>query len=332
MRFTEISDVCKVCMDLMRVLVSLASLYMAVSNLPAIMGEVWSLGPPDVPECLRHKSLTQHEQKIASLVMVPEDVTCTFNDIGGYEHLKQELLVNVCLPFMVPELDLEANDRVLLHGPPGTGKTTLAACVAKAMNIPLLCVSPSVLEDKYYGESAKYVQALFSLASKMAPCVVFFDEIDSMLRNRSMLDDSASYSMKSDLLVHLDGVKKCKGVVFMAATNHLDALDKALLRRLPLHLHVELPGEEARRHILQLHASKHGNRLIDGALQTLVQRTKGMSGSDIESMLKQHNTHLQKKTILGALRGAALSQPRSPPVIRNVLPTGDGNRSSPAHS
>lgn len=132
---------------------------------------------------------------------------------------------------------------ILLYGPPGTGKTTLGKSISKKLSkdCNFIHISPDVLENKYYGEGLKHIAAVFSLAKKIKPCVIFFDEIDGFMSTRSTLDQSHTNTMKTSILTCMDSIQNEWNVLFIATTNRKDALDPALLRRLDVKLNMGLP-------------------------------------------------------------------------------------------
>lgn len=130
---------------------------------------------------------------------------------------------------------------ILLYGPPGTGKTTLAHQVARDTDATFLVVSPDCLENKYQGESFKLMRAAFTLAKKLRPCIIFFDEIDGVMAKRSDLDQSHTNTMKTMFLTSMDSLKPEDQVIVIGATNRPGAIDSALMRRLDIHLQTHYP-------------------------------------------------------------------------------------------
>ncbi|RXM96818.1 ATPase family AAA domain-containing protein 1-A [Acipenser ruthenus] len=144
---------------------------------------------------------------------------------------------------MIASLFLPARPRVLLYGPPGCGKTLIGKATAKASGCRFINLQPSILTDKWYGESQKLTAAVFSLAVKIQPCIIFIDEIDSFLRNRSSLDHEATAMMKAQFMSLWDGLDTetdCQ-VMVMGASNRPQDVDPAILRRMPTTFQINFP-------------------------------------------------------------------------------------------
>ncbi len=215
-----------------------------------------------------------------------------WDDIGGLEEVKRELKMAVEWPLKYPKLFDRAGARppkgILLYGPPGCGKTLLAKAVATESEANFISVKGPELLSKWVGESEKAVREVFRKARQAAPCVIFFDEIDSLAPARGMgLGDSrVTERVISQLLTELDGIEELKGVVVIAATNRPDLIDPALLRpgRFDRLIYVPPPNREARLEILKIHA--RGKPLAEDVdLEELAKRTEGYTGADLEALV-----------------------------------------------
>ncbi|WP_457591113.1 CDC48 family AAA ATPase [Geoglobus sp.] len=224
------------------------------------------------------------------LVEVPN---VRWDDIGGLEKAKQELREAVEWPMKYPELFREVGIKpprgILLYGPPGTGKTLLAKAVANESNANFISVKGPELLSKWVGESEKHVREMFRKARQVAPCIIFFDEIDSLAPRRGGIGDShVTERVVSQLLTELDGLEELKDVVVIAATNRPDMVDPALLRpgRIERHIYIPPPDKEARKEIFRIH-TKNMPLAEDVSLDELAEKTEGYSGADIEAVCRE---------------------------------------------
>ncbi|XP_022247979.1 ATPase family AAA domain-containing protein 1-B-like isoform X1 [Limulus polyphemus] len=176
---------------------------------------------------------------------------------------------------------------VLLHGPPGCGKTMIAKATAKEAGARFINLEVSSLTDKWYGESQKLAAAVFSLAVKIQPCIIFVDEIDSFLRSRDTHDHEATAMMKAQFMSLWDGLitdPKCQ-VIIMGATNRPQDVDRAILRRMPAMFNVGLPNLPQREGILNLILV---NEMVceDVSVSDVAKMTGGFSGSDLRELCR----------------------------------------------
>jgi len=227
------------------------------------------------------------------LVEVPD---VRWEQVGGLEEAKRELRETVEWPLMHAALFARAGIKpprgILLHGPPGSGKTLLARAVATESEVNFIPVKGPALLSKWVGESEKGVRETFRKARQAAPCIIFFDEIDAIAPQRGAAGDGhVSERVVSQLLTELDGIEELKGVVVLAATNRLDILDPALLRpgRFDSMIALPAPDEAARREIFRIHTT--GMPLAEALdLDSLVQASEGFVGSDIEGVCRKAAT------------------------------------------
>ena len=198
----------------------------------------------------------------------------------------------------------------LLYGPPGTGKTQLARIVARECQATMLCISFADVVSKWWGDTEKYIKALFKLARMVSPSIIFIDEADAIFHSRTLDTQELATSMKSQLLVEMDGLSKSSKAPFtLLATNFPRNLDNAVLRRVPSLLHLGLPKRHARMKIFDI--LLRGEVLDkDVDLENLAVRTKGFSGSDIKTLCVQaalscdtHTTQGENGTRKRLMRG-----------------------------
>jgi transitional endoplasmic reticulum ATPase len=216
----------------------------------------------------------------------------TWEDIGGLESVKQELREAVELPLKNPEafrkLGIEAPRGILLHGPPGCGKTLLAKGVATESEANFIAIRGPELLSKWVGESEEGVRRVFRRARQVAPCIIFFDEIDAIAGTRGQeVGTKVTERVVNQLLTEVDGIEKLEGVTVVAATNRPDLLDSALLRpgRFDSLIEIPLPDEKARLAIFKVHTKNMPLKNVD--LEDLARKTKDFSGADIAAVCRE---------------------------------------------
>ena len=240
---------------------------------------------------------------------VPSGESVTFQDVAGADEEKEELSEIVEFlrdPDRFKQLGAKIPKGVLLVGPPGTGKTLLARAVAGEANVAFLSISGSDFVELYVGVGASRVRDLFEQAKRVAPAIVFIDEIDAVGRQRGAGlgggHDEREQTL-NQLLVEMDGFSANEGVIVIAATNRKDILDPALLRpgRFDRQIYVGAPDWRGRLAILQVHARK--KPLADNVdLSAVAKATAGFTGADLANLLNEG-------ALLAARRGkAAISQ------------------------
>ncbi|EJT43345.1 MSP1-like protein [Saccharomyces kudriavzevii IFO 1802] len=241
---------------------------------------------------LAEVTLDSYERTILSSIVTPEEINITFQDIGGLDPLISDLHESVIYPLMMPEVYsnsplLQAPSGVLLYGPPGCGKTMLAKALAKESGANFISIRMSSIMDKWYGESNKIVDAMFSLANKLQPCIIFIDEIDSFLRERSSTDHEVTATLKAEFMTLWDGLLSNGRVMIIGATNRINDIDDAFLRRLPKRFLVSLPGSDQRYKILGVLLKDTKLDEDDFDLQVIADNTKGFSGSDLKELCRE---------------------------------------------
>jgi transitional endoplasmic reticulum ATPase len=236
-----------------------------------------------------------------------ETPNVTYNDVGGLASVKQELIEAVEWPLKHKEafsrLGVKPPKGVLLYGPPGTGKTMLAKAIAKESESNFIAVKGPELLSKWVGESEKAVRKVFEKARQTSPCIVFFDELDSIAPNRTGNEDGhVAERVVNQLLTEMDGLQELNDVIIIGATNRPHMLDTALLRpgRFDRVVLVPVPDIETRKQIFDVHmrkmsidykssdeGAKGGKDLRERFIATLAQRTEGYTGADVEAVCRE---------------------------------------------
>ncbi|MFP4188341.1 MAG: CDC48 family AAA ATPase, partial [Halobacteriales archaeon] len=224
------------------------------------------------------------------LVELPQ---VTWNEVGGLNEERQEVGEAIEWPLSSPEkferMGIEPPKGVLLYGPPGTGKTLMAKAVANETGANFISVRGPQLLSKWVGESEKAIRQTFRKARQVAPCVIFFDELDSLAPSRSGGGESrVSERVVNQLLTELDGLEELEDVMVVAATNRPDMIDPALLRsgRFDRLVLLGAPDEDERREILDIHT--RDVPLDDNVnLDEIAEITEGYVGSDLETIARE---------------------------------------------
>ncbi|KAJ8760795.1 hypothetical protein K2173_021833 [Erythroxylum novogranatense] len=236
-----------------------------------------------------------YEDVIACDVINPDHIDVEFDSIGGLETIKQSLYELVILPLRRPELFshgklLGPQKGVLLYGPPGTGKTMLAKAIAKESGAVFINVRISNLMSKWFGDAQKLVAAVFSLAYKLQPAIIFIDEVDSFLGQRRSTDHEAMTNMKTEFMALWDGfttdLTENARVMVLAATNRPSELDEAILRRLPQSFEIGMPDCSERVAILKvILKGEQVEENID--FDYIASLCEGYAGSDLLELCKK---------------------------------------------
>jgi transitional endoplasmic reticulum ATPase len=254
------------------------------------------------PELLEQIEVTKSDFEEALKEVLPSGIrevfvevpNVTWDEVGGLEKLKQQLVEAVEWPLSNPSIFTRMGIRpprgILLYGPPGCGKTLLARAVATESKANFISIKGPELLSKWVGESEKAIREVFRKAKMAAPCIIFFDEFDSIApsRGRHTSDSGVTEKVLSQFLTELDGLEVMKDIVVIAATNRPDILDPALIRpgRIDRILLVPSPEEKARLEILSIF-TKEMPLATNINLEKLIELTEGFSGADIETWCRE---------------------------------------------
>ncbi|MEM4212278.1 MAG: CDC48 family AAA ATPase, partial [Nitrososphaerota archaeon] len=223
-----------------------------------------------------------------------ETPTVHWEDIGGLHEVKQRLIEAIQWPLEYPEkferLGIKPPKGILLYGPPGCGKTLLAKAVATEAEANFITIKGPEIYSKWVGESEKAIREVFRKARQAAPCVIFLDEIETIVPRKDILDDSSgvTHRVASQLLAEMDGIEELRDVIVIGATNRPDLMDPAILRpgRFDRLIYVPPPDEKSRLQILKIYTQKMP-LAEDVSLEKLASMTEGYSGADLESLCRE---------------------------------------------
>jgi len=254
-----------------------------------------------IPQDVLKKLIVTREDYDHALKMVPpsamrevliEMPKIKWEDIGGLEEVKQQLREAVEWPLEYPDsfkrLGISPPKGILLYGPPGCGKTLLAKAVANESGANFISVKGPELLSMWVGESEKHVRDVFRRAKQVAPSIIFFDEVDSLVPRRGYgADTHVTERVVSQLLAEISGLEDLHDVIVIAATNRPDMIDPALLRpgRFDRQILTPTPDEKARYEILKVHAKDMPLTGVD--LRKLAKETEGYNGADIEALCRE---------------------------------------------
>ncbi len=230
----------------------------------------------------------------------------SWDDVGGLDALKEELREAVEWPIKHKEafdyVNVETPKGILLYGPPGTGKTLIAKALAKMTESNFISIKGPELLSKWVGESEKGVREIFRKARQVAPCIIFFDEIDALVprRGHGGSESHATESVVSQILTEIDGLEELQNVLIIGATNRLDIVDEALLRpgRFDRIIEVSNPDSKGRQHIFRIHTKKKP-LANDVNVTKLVELTSGFSGAEIGAVANRAAITALKRYVSG---------------------------------
>jgi len=274
----------------------------AIIVLRKILPQMKLDGEEKIPQDILEKLIVNHEDFVDALKTVRpsamrevlvETPNVEWNSVGGLDSVKAELKEAVEWPMKYADsferMGIRPSRGILLYGPPGTGKTLLAKAVAKESEANFIQVKGPSLLSMWVGKSEEGMRKVFERARQVAPCVIFFDEIDSLAGRRGMeTGTKVTERVLNQMLAEMDGLEDLNDVIVIGATNRPDMLDTALLRpgRFDKILLVNAPETEGRLNILQIHTKKMP-LAKDVDLKTIAKDTDGYTGADLESLTRE---------------------------------------------
>ncbi|MDF2876084.1 MAG: ftsH 2 [Sporomusa sp.] len=225
-----------------------------------------------------------------------------WEQVGGMAEIKENLQAMIEMPLQHPELFKESQHNMpkgfMLTGRPGTGKTLIVKALAGSSEAHFISVDAATLNSRWFGEAEKGLRLIFKRAKQIAPCILFFDEIDALAPVRAVTDRNGTDRLVSQLLLELDSLMDSSNVIVIAATNRPDMVDPALMRpgRFDFIVELPLPGKAERLEIFRIHTAK----MIlaeDIDFTGLTQATEGAAGSDIEAICKHASLSAMKRYV-----------------------------------
>lgn len=256
-------------------------------------------------------SLSPPEEALLHDLVFPEDITTDFEAVGGLSGTKETLKELIVYPLMYPDVYssggslLQPPKGILLYGPPGTGKTMLAKALAKESGANFMALSPSSLLSKWLGDTEQLARAVFSLARRVQPTIIFIDEIDGLFRERSSTEHEAHKNLKAEFMQLWDGLTtddRHNQVVVLGATNRPYDVDPAILRRMPRPFEVGLPDMEERTEILTK-VLKTVKVERDFEYDQVARVTNGYSGSDLKELCRAAMMNPVRERVREAAKG-----------------------------
>ncbi|MFO8109842.1 MAG: CDC48 family AAA ATPase [Thermoplasmata archaeon] len=257
-------------------------------NVPFLVITTNPLEPVEVTESTE---VTVRDDSVSEVDMVGT-TTVTYEDVGGLSEQLQRVREMIELPLKHPDLferlGIEPPKGVLLHGPPGTGKTWIARAVANESGASFFSVQGPEIMSKYYGQSEGKLRERFEEAKEQSPSIIFIDELDSITPKRDEVKGEVEHRVVAQLLTLMDGLSQRGEIIVIAATNRLNAIDPALRRpgRFDREIEIGLPDRDGRKEVLQIHT--RGMPISENvSLYELAYRTHGFAGADLESLAKE---------------------------------------------
>lgn len=255
------------------------------------------------------------EEVLLHDLVFPEDISSDFAAVGGLSGTKETLKELIVYPLLYPDVYRSGKagasssllcppKGILLYGPPGTGKTMLAKALAKESGANFLALSPSSLLSKWLGDTEQLARAVFSLARRVQPTIIFIDEIDGLFRERSSQEHEAHKNLKSEFMQLWDGLTtddRFNQVVVLGATNRPYDVDPAILRRMPRPFEVGLPNDNERVEIL---TKVLGDVELEAAFdyETVANVTMGYTGSDLKELCRAAMMHPVRESLRAAAK------------------------------
>jgi len=282
---------------------------------------VVSVNPAPIAQIYDVTEIVIREQPIREVELAIPRVT--YEDIGDLEEAKQKIREMIELPLKHPELfrrlGIEPPKGVLLHGPPGCGKTLLAKAVANESGAHFIAINGPEIMSKFYGESEARLREVFREAQENAPAIIFIDEIDAIAPKREEVTGEVERRVVAQLLALMDGLQSRGQVIVIGATNRPEALDPALRRpgRFDREIVIGVPDKRARKEILQVH-TRNMPLAKDVDLDELAEVTHGFTGADLAALCREAAMHALRRV----LPKIDLESERIPPeVLENLRVT-----------
>ena len=247
------------------------------------------VGDEEVGKKEESKDPNSELKKALGTAIVIEKPNVKWEDVAGLEKAKDMLMETIILHSKSPQLfgaRIGPWTAILLYGPSGTGKSSLAKACASELQGTFFSVSSSDLISKWHGESERLLRSLFEMGKASRPAVIFIDEIDSLYGNHRSYVNYSLERLLTEFLVQMQGINKYSGLLVLGATNTPWELDRSIKRRFDKRIYIPLPKKSARKKMFELHLSDTPSSLTEEDLEILAEHTEGYSGSDILLLVK----------------------------------------------